>query len=281
MAGPSGPAVSRTVTARDRRHRHLQPLTAAIAVLCGVLGLVTGSFLNVVIYRVPRRESVVRPRSQCPACGTQLAARDNVPVISWLVLRRRCRTCGARISARYPAVEVLTAVAFAAVGARFGADWALPAFLVFTAALVAVTFIDLEHMIVPNRIVAATLLGGGALLLVAAAAGHEWGRAERAVIGAIAFGAFLMVMNLISPRWMGMGDVKLALVLGLFLGWLGLGHVGLGLFLGFLFGSVGGVLLIATGVKGRRDHIPFAPFLATGAYAAVLVGRPLLDWYLG
>src|SRR5207302_4724497 len=122
-------------------------------VACGVFGLLVGSFLNVVVHRVPRKESVVRPRSHCPSCGTQLADRDNIPVVSWVLLRGRCRTCGHAISARYPLVEVATGALFVAAGLRFGADWALPAFLLLFASLLAVSLIDLEHYIIPNRIV--------------------------------------------------------------------------------------------------------------------------------
>jgi leader peptidase (prepilin peptidase)/N-methyltransferase len=256
-------------------------VTALVAVGCGVLGLLVGSFLNVVIHRVPRKESVVRPRSRCPGCGTTLAERDNVPVVSWLLLKGRCRTCAEPISVRYPAVEVLTAITFAALGVRFGADWALPAYLVLGAALLAVSAVDLELFLVPNRILVATLALGVPLLVLAAVldgTGHDVAMA--AAGAALGFG-LLLVINLVVPRGMGMGDVKLAGVLGLWLGYLDLGHVFLGLFLGFLLGSLGGGLLIATGLRSRRDHIPFAPFLAAGAVLAILVGAPLLDWYGG
>jgi leader peptidase (prepilin peptidase)/N-methyltransferase len=256
-------------------------MTVLVAAGCGLLGLLVGSFLNVVIHRVPRHESVVRPRSRCPECGTTLAERDNVPVVSWLLLKGRCRTCDAPISARYPAVELLTAVAFAAVGLRFGADWAVPAYLVLVAALVAVSAVDLELFLVPNRILLATLAVGVPLLVLAAALDHRWDDLGRALAGAaIGFG-ILLAINLVTPRGMGMGDVKLAGVLGAWLGFLDIGHVFLGLFLGFLLGAVGGIALLATGVRTRKDHIPFAPFLAAGAVLAILVGSPLLDWYGG
>src|SRR5437870_13300245 len=162
-------------------------MTAVVAAVCGVLGLAVGSFLNVVIHRVPRKESVVQPRSRCPRCGTQLADRDNVPVVSWVLLRGRCRTCGEPISPRYPLVELATAALFVAVALRFGADWAVPAFLLFFASLLAISLIDLEHYIIPNRIVYPTLFGGFALLVVAAAAGGNWEALQRAVIGAAIF----------------------------------------------------------------------------------------------
>jgi leader peptidase (prepilin peptidase) / N-methyltransferase len=166
------------------------------------------------------------------------------------------------------------------MAARFGPDWALPAFLFFTASLIAVSAIDIEHYLVPNRIVATTLIFSVPLLAAAAAIDDEWSSLWRGLLGAVLAGGGLLVLNLVYPRGMGMGDVKLALILGLFLGWLSLGHVALGMFLGFLFGAVGGVLLIALGVKSRKSHIPFAPFLAAGAYLTVLFGETFLDWYV-
>ena len=256
-------------------------MTAFVAIASGVIGLMVGSFLNVVIHRVPIGESVVRPRSRCPGCGTQLAERDNIPVISWLLLRGRCRTCGMRISTRYPLIEFLTGLLFAAVGARFGADWALPAFLLFSASLIALSAIDLEHFRLPNRILIATTVAGLPLLLLAAVADDRWHDLRDGLIGGLAGLGLLLAIHLVSPRGMGMGDVKLAGVLGLFLGFLSIGRVFLGLFLGFVLGAVIGVLLIATGIRTRKDHVPFGPFLAAGAMLSVFVGGPILDWYQG
>jgi leader peptidase (prepilin peptidase) / N-methyltransferase len=247
---------------------------------CALLGLLVGSFLNVVVHRVPRRESVISPRSRCPRCQTALADRDNVPIVSWLLLRGRCRACQAPISPRYPAVEGVTAVLFALVALRIGPDWVLPGYLLFFAVLLAVALIDLEHYLVPNRIVFPTLAASVPLLALVALVQGEWGRLGSALVGALAASAALLVINLVHPRGMGMGDVKLALILGLFLGWIDLAHVALGMFLGFLLGAIGGVLLIALRVKGRRDHVPFAPFLAGGALLAVLMGDAFLGWYL-
>ena len=250
-----------------------------LALVAALFGLLMGSFLNVVIHRVPQRLSVVSPRSACPGCGTTLAERDNVPVLSWLVLKGKCRTCAMRISPRYPLVELATAALFATAAIRLGADWALPAFCLFFGALLAIALIDLEHFIVPNRIVFPMLAVSVPLLALAALLQDDWGSLATGVIGALIASNGLLLINLINPRGMGMGDVKLALLLGLFLGWLGLGHVALGLFLGFLFGAVGGILLIALGIKTRKDPVPFAPFLAAGAMVAVLVGNALLDRY--
>jgi leader peptidase (prepilin peptidase)/N-methyltransferase len=263
-------------------------MTLFVAAASAVLGLAVGSFLNVVIHRVPRKESVVSPRSRCPGCGTELRNRDNVPVLSWLLLGGRCRTCREPISARYPAVELLTAVVFAvtagAVVARDDAEQlaAVPAFLVLAAVLVAVSFIDLEHFLVPNRVLlAGTYIAGPLLLLAALGTDGGWSRLVRGLLGTLAAGGVLLVLNLVSPRGMGMGDVKLAAFEGAFLGWLGWGHVFLGMFLGFLLGSVGGLTLILLRLRSRRDHIPFAPFLAAGALVAVWLGEPLLEIYSG
>jgi leader peptidase (prepilin peptidase)/N-methyltransferase len=256
-------------------------VTAMLVLLCAVLGLAVGSFLNVVIVRVPLRQSVVRPRSRCPGCATQLVERDNVPVLSWLLLHGRCRTCAEPIPVRYPLVEAGTAALFAVAALRFGAAWVLPGYLLFFAVLVAISVIDLEHFLVPNRIVYPTVLASVPLLAAAAALGDDGGRLVRALVGAVLAAGMLLVIHLVSPRGMGMGDVKLAVLLGLYLGWLSLGHVFLGLLLGFVLGSVVGIALLVTGVRGRKDHLPFAPFLAAGAVLAVLAGRPLLDWYLG
>src|SRR5205807_6335645 len=254
-------------------------MTAVVAAVCGVLGLAVGSFLNVVIHRVPLKQSVVRPRSHCPRCGTQLAERDNIPLVSWVLLRGRCRTCGAPISVRYPLVELATAGLFVAAALRFGLDWVLPAYLVLFAALLAISLIDLEHYIIPNRIVYPTLAVSVPLLVLAAAATGHWRDLEHAAIGAVSGWGLMLAIHLVSPRGMGFGDVRLAFVLGLFLGWLSLNHVFLGLFLGFLFGSLVGLVLIVLRRRGRRDHIPFGPFLAAGATVAILAGSPILHWY--
>jgi leader peptidase (prepilin peptidase)/N-methyltransferase len=255
-------------------------VTTFLAITCGLVGLAVGSFLNVVIHRVPARVSVVTPRSRCPQCESEIASRDNIPVVSWLLLGRRCRHCGTRISARYPLVELATAGLFAAAAVRFGADWALPAFCVFLAALLAISLIDLEHYIVPNRIVYPTLALCIPLLVLAAAAGHRWDWLGEAALGGAAGFLGLFVVHVIQPRGMGFGDVRLAGVIGMMLGWLGLGHVALGLFLGFVLGAVVGVGLIVTKLRGRKDAIPFGPFLAAGATIAVFFGNPLLHAYL-
>jgi leader peptidase (prepilin peptidase) / N-methyltransferase len=256
-------------------------MDGVVVVFSAVIGLAIGSFLNVVIWRVPRKESVVRPPSHCPQCETPIRPADNVPVLSWLLLRGKCRHCGLPIPVRYPLVEASCGVLFAAVAARFGASWELPAYLVLTAALLAISLIDLEHFIVPDRITAPLTVSALALLGVAAVAEADGWRFGRALLGGVAFFAFLLLLNLLYPKGMGMGDVKLAFSLGLFLGWLGWGQVFLGGFLAFLLGAVVGVGLIATGIKGRKDVVPFGPFLALGTMLTILVGAPILRWYTG
>lgn len=254
--------------------------TAFLAAMVGLIGLAIGSFLNVVIYRVPRRESVVSPRSSCTACNTELSVVDNIPLISWVVLHGKCRTCHAPISIRYPAIELATAVLFTALAVRFTTDSALPGFLFFTAVLIAVSVIDLDYYIVPNRIVLVALATSVPLLTATAVVDDRGSDLKNALIGMLAASGGLAILHFAYPRGMGMGDVKLALILGLYLGWLSLGHVFLGIFLGFLLGSIVGLMLIATGLRSRSQHLPFAPFLASGSLLAVFVGESILNWYM-
>ncbi|MCU1468435.1 MAG: prepilin signal peptidase PulO-like peptidase [Actinomycetia bacterium] len=256
-------------------------VTALVAAISGLYGLVIGSFLNVVIWRVPRKESIVKPPSHCPGCDAKIANRDNIPLLSWMLLRGKCRKCRAPISPRYPFIELFTGLVFVVVGARFAHSWALPAYLVLSAALVALSAIDLEHFILPSRILYP--VDGALLVLLAGAAGleHDWGAYLRAVAaGAVAFAIFF-VIHFVSPRGMGFGDVRLSFLLGLALGWLGWADVAGGLFAGFLYGAVVGVALIAVKVRGRKQQIPFGPFLAAGAMTFVLFGAPIVDWYRG
>ena len=230
-----------------------------------------GSFLNVVIHRLPRGESLVSPGSRCPACGSAIAPYDNVPVVSWLVLRGRCRRCGEPIPARYPLVELLTAATFAAVTIVRGVEEELIVTLPFAAVLIAVGGIDLEHRIVPNRIVvpaAVYALASSAILRP-----HEL--PELLIAGAAAF-AFLLVAALAYPAGMGMGDVKLAGVIGLFLGL----SVVPALVVAFAAGSVVGIAIMARqGLRARKSGVPFGPFLALGGLVGLLAGPELIDLY--
>jgi leader peptidase (prepilin peptidase)/N-methyltransferase len=241
----------------------------ALGLLAFWPALALGSFVNVVAARVPLRRSVVRPRSACMACGSELAWYDNVPVVSYLVLRGRCRSCGKGISLLYPAVEVATAGLVAACFVVFGLTGEAVVAAFFCAVLVAITATDITHRIVPNRIV----LPAAAVVLVAQTAlspSPEW------ALGAVGAAGFLLVAAIAYPAGMGMGDVKLALLLGAMLGRL----VGVGLMLGMFAALVPSAVLFARhGAAARKMGIPFAPFLAFGAVVALFVGKPLLDAY--
>jgi leader peptidase (prepilin peptidase) / N-methyltransferase len=255
-------------------------MTGLLVAGCGLFGLLIGSFLNVVIWRVPRGESIVAPPSHCPSCDAEIAPYDNIPVISWLVLRGRCRHCGAGISARYPLVELACAGLWVAMGLRFGATWQLPAYLVLVSALLALSLIDFDTFLLPDKIVFP--MSGALVILFGLAAVLDDSGSDfvRALLGGLAAFVFFLTVHLIAPRGMGFGDVKLSFGLGLALGWLSWGLVFLGLFLGFLLGAVIGVFLIATKIRSRKDHVPFGPFLAAGTVLAILFGAPLLDLYL-
>ncbi len=251
-----------------------------VALACGFLGLLFGSFANVVIHRVPAGESINTPRSACPRCATPIAPRDNIPVVSWLLLRGKCRHCGEPISPRYPLVELGMAAVFAAVGARVGLDWALPGFLLFAWLLVVVAIIDANTRKIPNRLMYPLTPALLVLMVGAALLSGVPGRAIGAVIGGIAGFVVLLILALIQPKGMGMGDVKLAGFIGIGLGYLGYAFVVLGIFGGFLLGGIVGILLLVTRLRGRRDMIPFGPYLALGALTALLVGEPIVRAYL-
>lgn len=246
--------------------------------LFAVAGLLFGSFLTVVIHRAPRRESVARGRSRCPACGTEIRARDNVPVVSWLLLRGRCHACGERISWEYPATELLTAALFAAVAFTFRDAFVAGVLAVFAAVLFALAIVDVRHRILPNSIVyPSALLFAGALVL-----GVLLGRPldlAGAALGLAILGGGLFAIALVRPNAMGMGDVKLAALIGLVLGSLGLRYVAVAAAGAILAGGVGGVAALAAG-RSRKSAIPFGPFLAAGAMAALFWGPAVADAYL-
>jgi leader peptidase (prepilin peptidase)/N-methyltransferase len=248
-----------------------------IVTVVGVVGLVVGSFLNVVIYRVPAKLSIVTPRSACQRCGTKIRPLDNVPVLSWLVLRGRCRACQTPISARYPLVEILTATLFVGVAFRFGSSWTLPAELLFVAGLIALAFCDYDHMILPKRIVWSTTLLVSAALIAAAGALGEWRRLGVVVACGAAEFLLFFALNMANPRWLGFGDVRLAPLLGGALGWIGPQTAIVGLFLGNLTGVVIGLGLIAFRRSSRQARLPFGVFLAIGAVIALLVSPTVFD----
>lgn len=248
--------------------------TAAIAAFGLIGGAVAGSFLSVVAHRVPRGESIAGPRSRCPGCGAQIAAYDNIPIVSWLLLRGRCRSCDERISIRYPLIELATGLLFAATALVFRHEPAeLVLGLVFVATLAAVTLTDLELRVIPNRILIVSAVAG----VVLAAALDPSSLPERA-IGAAAAGGLLFAVALAYPRGMGMGDVKLAAAMGLYLG----RSVAPALLIGFAAGSLFGLALIARhGAAARKRAVPFGPFLALGGVIGLLAGPEIVDWYLG
>lgn len=255
-------------------------LTAAGYASLAVVGLLVGSFLNVVVWRVPRGGSVVSPPSACPECGHRIRPWDNVPVLSWLVLRRRCRDCGAQIGARYPAVETATAITFVLVLMRLGWTWSLPAYLYLAALGIALALIDIETHRLPNVLVlpaypvAALLLGAASLL------GGDWAGLLRAGIGgAVLWGLYALLM-IVRPGGMGFGDVKLAGVLGVGLAWLGWGTFVVGAFAAFLLGGVFAIFLLLTGKAGRRSRVPFGPWMILGAAVGFAAGEPLWSAYL-
>jgi leader peptidase (prepilin peptidase)/N-methyltransferase len=245
--------------------------TASELVLLGVCGAVFGSFVNVLAYRLPRRESIVKPRSRCPACGTTIRAYDNIPIVSWLLLRGRCRDCGVAISPRYPLVEAVTAGLFVLLGVKFGREAALWPALALALTLVAAAATDLEQRIIPNRLMAVAAVLALVLWTLA-----DPGRLPENLIAAAGAGGLLLAAALAYPAGMGMGDVKLAAVMGLFLG----RSVGPALFIGFAAGALVGIAIVAArGAAARKQGVPFAPFLALGGIAGLLFGTGLIDWY--
>jgi leader peptidase (prepilin peptidase) / N-methyltransferase len=280
---------------------------SVLVTVCAVLGLLVGSFLNVVIARVPAGESVVRPGSRCPRCGTPIAARDNVPVVSWLLLRGRARCCEVPISIRYPLVELVTAAAFAVVAAWctgvFGAGavssatpvasgplvpagwggslWPLPAFAYLAAVSVALVAIDLEHLrlpfwlVVPSWWIGGALLGGAALLLGRPDA------AVRTVLGGLAYWGLYRLMYALSRGRLGYGDVRLAGLLGGYLAWVSWGTLALGAYLGTFVGGIAFVALLLARRAGFKTELAYGPPMIVGAWLGLFWGQQLADAYVG
>lgn len=251
------------------------------ATLLALLGLIIGSFVNVVAFRVPQKRSVVSPGSACPACDHPLQWRDNIPVVGWLLLGGKCRHCGAAISKRYPIVEIATAALFVIAYSVLGLVWVLPAYLWFVGVTVALTLTDLDHKLIPNRIlfpsigVAVVLLGLGALL------DGELPAYGRALLGAGVYFSVLLLIALIARGGFGFGDVKLAAFLGLYTAYLSWGQLAVALILPFIVGGVVSIFLLVTRIRGRKDAIPFGPYMVAGAYLATFYGQQIIDWYLG
>ena len=260
---------------------------ALVVAGAAVLGLALGSFATVVAHRVPRRESVVGGRSRCPHCDHVITASENVPVLSWVLQGGRCRHCAERISPRYPAIELVSAVLFALSAWKFGLSPTGVVYAAFFWALVVLSVIDLEHGLLPNRIVVPTLVVGWLALALTALATGEVHRLRGALLGAALFAGFLVAVDLLywwatRTQGLGGGDWKLATVLGTFLGYVGApGVVLVGMFLSFLVGSVTGLFTMKIEGGDRKMAVPFGPSLAAGTVLAVFVGAPLLHAYVG
>ncbi|MFE4725375.1 prepilin peptidase [Microbacterium sp. NPDC056736] len=270
-----------------------------LVLLAGIVGLVIGSFLNVVAYRVPAGISLMR-ESRCPRCETPIKPWHNVPVIGWIALRGRCATCNAAISARYPLVEAITGVTFALVtwsglaqgraqtdaystnysGATlFAFVLIVVAFLYFASISVALTLIDLETHRLPNGIVLPSYVVAGVLFTVASWLLGDWAALLRAASGMVILYVFYFLLRLVRPGGMGGGDVKLAGVIGLHLGWLGWGVLVVGAFAAFVFGGVFGIALMAVRRADRKTAIPFGPWMILGAWTGVFTGEVVGQWY--
>jgi leader peptidase (prepilin peptidase)/N-methyltransferase len=254
-------------------------LFTLVVVVSTLAGLAIGSFLNVVIYRVPIGKSIVSPPSACPGCGAPVEPRDNIPVLSWLLLRGRCRHCQAPIAIRYPVVEALTAILFALTAVRFGASWTLPAELAFVAGVIALAAVDFERFLLPRAIFYPTFVLVLALLLLAAAITGRWGRLGVAIACAAAAFAVFFIINFVWPAGLGFGDVRLAALLGLALGWLGPWYVVVGFLISCLLGALLGLGLMLAGKASRKTALPFGVFLGAGFIIALLTAAPVIDWY--
>jgi len=252
-----------------------------LSAVTALIGLVVGSFLNVVAYRIPLEQSVVSPPSACPHCGHGIRPRDNIPVLSWLLLKGRCRDCSGKISIRYPMVEAFTAGVFGATAWFVGQQWILIAYLWFGAVTIVLILTDLDHHRIPNRILYPSTVVGLALLVGGAFADHASEALPRALAGGVIYFALLFVIALAARGGFGMGDVKLAFFLGLYLAYASWGTLVAGIFLAFFMGGLGAIVLLVTRIRGRKDPIAFGPALIVGAWIAIPLGQSLLSWYLG
>jgi leader peptidase (prepilin peptidase)/N-methyltransferase len=268
---PFGRAIAPTLKC-ERANADHSPMETAAATFTGVFGAIIGSFLNVVVYRLPRRESIVKPASHCTACGATVRPYDNVPVLSWLILRGHCRNCSAPISKRYPLVEALCALLCVAAVLAGGSTATVTLNVALILLLVPIALIDLEHRIIPNKLTAL----GAMLALGIGTALDPSGEPARLLAGVGAGGALLLAA-LAYPGGMGMGDVKLAGVMGLFLGSAVIPAMLIALLAGVLYGAL---VMVRKGAQaGRKTAIPFGPFLAFGSLVAVFAGDPLVNWY--
>lgn len=244
-----------------------------ISLVVFVLGAYAGSFLNVAIQRVPERITLFPPPSTCDQCGSRLQMADRVPLLSFLVLSGRCRSCEGRRSWQYPLVELLTAILFVLVWMTYGFSWATLAGWIFATVMVAITIVDIRHMIIPNEVLAAGACLGLPFLAMESLSKTAWG-----LVAGLSLGAAMLLIAWLSKGGMGGGDIKLAALIGLFLG---PRLAALAIFMAFLVGGVVGAFLLVSKIKGRKDAIPFGPYLALGGLLALLQGTNIINWYLG
>ncbi|MDX6246305.1 MAG: leader peptidase (prepilin peptidase) / N-methyltransferase [Frankiales bacterium] len=260
-------------------------MNAFLLTWVAVLGLIIGSFLNVVVWRLPRQENLSHPGSHCPRCQHPIRPYDNLPVLSWLLLRRRCRDCKAPISARYPAVELATGALFLLIAWRIGWHLSLAGYLFFTATGVALALIDYDVKRLPDALTFPTYVVAIAALAADSAHRGQWSQFARAVEGMAALFAFYLATRvlgtaLMKKTAMGLGDVKLSGILGLLLGWLSWGALVVGAFAGFLVGALGGIALIASGKGKLATRIPYGPYMLLGALVGILWGAQIAHWYV-
>lgn len=255
--------------------------TLLVAVIASVFGLIFGSFINVVAHRVPADQSVISPPSACPACGHPIRHRDNIPVLSWLLLRGRCRDCQARISIRYPVVEATTAALFAATVVVLGVEAVLPAYLWFAGVTLTLLLTDLDVKRIPNKILYPGTVVGTVLLFGGAVIDDDLTSFWRAVGGGVFYFLLFLILAIAARGGFGFGDVKLAFLLGLFLTFQSWEVLGSGIGLGIAVGGVVAIGLLLAGRANRKAKIPFGPAMVIGAYAAFAFGQELADWYLG
>ncbi|GAB6117617.1 A24 family peptidase [Thermoanaerobacter brockii subsp. lactiethylicus] len=241
-------------------------------ILIFLFGTIIGSFLNVVIHRVPRKESIVYPPSHCPKCGHELKTIDLIPILSYILLKGRCRYCGEKISIRYPIVELLTGIVFLIIYYKFGLDFKAFSYMFLASILIAVSFIDIEHRIVPNKIILVGFIGG----IIFRVLMYNYGFIDY-IMGLVLGGGILLLISLISGGEMGGGDIKLMALIGFFIGWK---LTILVLFLSVIIGALGGVILVALKIKGRKDYIPFAPYISIAWLISILYGYEMLNYYI-
>lgn len=250
-----------------------------LAVIVGILGLAVGSFLNVVIYRVPREESIMYPASHCPTCGTAIKARHNVPVLAWLMLRGRCAECREHISLRYPLVEAGTATLFVAITLRFGLSVQLPAYLYLAAVGIVLAMIDFDMNRLPDTIVLPSYVVALLLLMPAGAVTADWTRSARALAGMAALLGMYFALTIAYPRLTSLGDVKVAGLVGLYLGWLSWSAIMIGALLSFVIAAGGGSAMAATHRAPRAIAVPLGLSLITATVLSVFIAAPLATWY--